>query len=166
MTIQIRVAVPGDEKALSELNSFVQEFHVTHNPLYFKPVDIQEIKTWFRDLLKKPTVKIWIAEEGGTPVGYASVFIHKRPENPFCRTRKWLEIDQIGVLPEYQRGGIGRCLVQHVLQKACNENISNIELTSWCFNNSAHKAFQKLGFSPKVVRFGLEPSDVDEKYST
>lgn len=58
--------------------------------------------------------------------------------------------------PEYRRGGLGRRLVEQALQHARNQGIREIELTSWCFNESAHAAFARLGFTPKWVRFGRE----------
>ena len=162
MNVQIRAAISGDEKTLAALNAFVQEFHVMHNPSYFKPADIREVSAWFRELIGKPTVRIWIAEEGGKPVGYASVFLHDRPENPFCYARQWMEIDQVGVLPEYRRSGIGRRLVQHVVEAAGEEHIHDIELNSWCFNDGAHEAFRRLGFAPRIVRFGRGVSRTKE----
>jgi len=153
MTVRIRKAVVGDENALAELNDFVQEFHVAHNPSYFKRADLSEVALWFLGLLEKPNVRIWIAEQDGTHAGYAAVFLHERPASPFCHKRRWIEIDQIGVRQEYRCSGIGRRLVDQTLRFAREENIEDVELTSWCFNGDAHKAFQKIGFTPRLIRF-------------
>jgi len=154
MTVRIQKAVVGDENALAELNAFVQEFHVAYNPSYFKRTDPAEVALWFRGLLEKPTVRIWIADQDGTYAGYAIVFLHERPANPFCLARRWIEIDQIGVRKEYRCSGIGRSLVEQALRFARDENIEDVELTSWSFNSDAHKAFQKIGFTPRLIRFG------------
>ena len=154
MNATIRRAAPGDERTLAELNAFVQDFHVINNPAYFKPGAREEVTAWFKGLLEKSTVKIWIAEAGGVPVGYASAFLLERAENTFCRSRRWLEIDQIGVRPDWRRRGIGRALVQVVLGAANEEGIREVELSSWVFNTGAQEAFRRLGFTPKVVRFG------------
>jgi GNAT superfamily N-acetyltransferase len=157
-TTKIRPAVPGDENALAELNALVHGFHARHHPSFFKPADLPAIRAWFRDQLQQPTARIWIAEQAGSTVGYASVLRRERPENAFCHSREWLEIDQIGVRPEHQRRGIGRRLVQRVLQAAREEHIHHVELTSWCFNPEAHQAFARLGFSPSIGRFARETS--------
>ena len=68
-------------------------------------------------------MRIWIAEAGALAVGYLSVFWHDREQNPFRRSRRWLEIH-------------------------------HVELSSWVFNSGPHQAFRRLGFTPKVVRFG------------
>jgi len=150
----IRRAVVGDERTLAELNGFVHELHLGQNPTYFRLTEPEEVAAWFRGLLESPTVKIWIAEASALPVGYVSVFWHERAQNPFCRARRWLEIDQVGVHPEWRRQGIGRALVHSVLQAARDEDIADVELSSWVWNCGAHEAFRRLGFIPKVVRFG------------
>ncbi len=152
--MQIREAVPGDEDALAALNAFVQEFHLAHNPSYFKPADLAEVAAWFGELLATPAARIWIAEQEGTPVGYALALLRERPVNAFCRARRWIEIDQIGVRAECQRAGIARRFVNQVLEFARTEDVTEIELTSWSFNTEAHKAFRQLGFAPRLIRFG------------
>jgi ribosomal protein S18 acetylase RimI-like enzyme len=149
----IRRAGPGDERALAELNAFVHALHLAHDPSYFRPVAADEVAAWYRGLMEKPAVRFWLAEDAGAPVGYAAVWQHERAENPFCRARRWWEIDQIGVRPDRQRGGVGRALVEQVLAAARAEGIDQVELVSWCFNADAQAAFRELGFSPKLIRF-------------
>jgi GNAT superfamily N-acetyltransferase len=150
----IRRAVLGDERTLAELNAFVHDVHVISNPAYFKPSVREEVIAWFLGLLEKSTVRIWVAEVDGVPVGYASTFLHERAETAFCHSRRWLEVDQLGVRPDWRRRGIARALVQVVLGMAKDEGIREVELSSWVFNNAAHDAFRRLGFTPRVVRFG------------
>jgi GNAT superfamily N-acetyltransferase len=150
----IRRAVVGDEQTLATLNGFVHDLHLRQNPTYFRPAEPEEVAAWFRGVLESPTVRIWIADALARPVGYVSVFWHERAQNPFCRERRWLEIDQVGVHPERRRQGVGRALVHVVLQAARDEGIADVELSSWVFNSDAHEAFRRLGFTPKVVRFG------------
>ena len=59
---------------------------------------------------------------------------------------------------DHRRKGVGRTLIQVVLQAAEDEGIRDVELSTWVFNISAQEAFRRLGFSPKVVRFGRESS--------
>jgi hypothetical protein len=99
MTTTIRRAVVGDELALAELNAFVHEFHVAHDPSHFKPASREEVAAWFRRLIGDREARIWIAHEDAGSVGYASVFVRERAENVFCRARRWCGIDQIGVRP-------------------------------------------------------------------
>jgi GNAT superfamily N-acetyltransferase len=158
MNVTIRRALLGDESLLAELNSFVHELHVTNDPAYFKPAVKGEVAAWFRELLEKPSVRIWIAEDAHEGVGYVSTLHRERAENPFSRSRRWLEIDHIGVRPDYRRRGVGRALIEVALQAAKSGGIRDVELNSWVFNSGAHEAFRRLGFTPKVVRLGRESS--------
>ncbi len=154
MKVTIRRAKAGDDATLAKLNAFVHKFHVDHNPSHFRRAKRAEVAQWFRGLLEKPTARIWIAEKEGAPVGYAVAVLYERAANPFCLARRLIEIDQIGVRRECRGSGIGRRLVERVLRFARAERVGSVELTSWCFNGEAHKAFEKLGFIPKFVRFG------------
>jgi GNAT superfamily N-acetyltransferase len=156
MNTTIRRAALGDERALTELNAFVHGFHVANNPSHYKPASPDEVAAWFRDLFGNRAARIWIAEEARIPVGYASVSLRERAENPFCLARRWFDIDQIAVRPDRQRHGIGRALVQHVLAEARAEGIREVELTCWCFNPGAQEAFQRLGFAPTLTQFSLQ----------
>lgn len=146
----------GDEKVLAYLNAVVQEIHVANNPWQFKETILEEVTAWFRDSMRKPNVRVWIAEIGGEPLGYTLVMLHERPESPFCHARKWCEIDQISVLPNHQRMGIARALVGQALDFARAEGVQDVELTTWSFNVQAQLAFQRMGFTPRVARFGRQ----------
>jgi len=153
MTVQIRLALPGDEKTLAKLCACIQRLHIAQHPSHFKPFDLSEVTDWFASQFQDPTMKSWIAEHNGDPVGYIAAFLKERPENPFCHTRKWLEIAHIYVVPEHQRNGIARRLIEHALELANDEHIRDVELSTWCFNDTALQAFQKIGFAPQYVQF-------------
>jgi GNAT superfamily N-acetyltransferase len=158
MNAHIRLAVLGDERSLADLNAFVQDLHVENEPSYFRPADLEEVASWFRGLIGDPEGQIWIAEVNGKPVGYVYMVLNNHEEDPFSPARRWIEIDQIVVRPEYQRRGIGRSLVKHVIRAAHTKGICDIELASWSFNTSAHEAFRRLGFKPIYICFGRESS--------
>jgi GNAT superfamily N-acetyltransferase len=155
--VNIRPAVPGDERALAILNGISQRLHVASRPDFFKPAQLDEVTAWFRTLLDRPAVGIWLAEDEGTPVGYVLAFVHERAANPFCPSRRWCEIDQIAVRPDHQRHGVGRALIERALAWARAEGAGDIELSTWAFNEGAQRMFRGLGFVTKVVRFELTP---------
>ena len=71
--IRIRVAAAGDEGILASLSAVVHELHVGQRPDVFKPTDLRGLEDWFLQTLKAASAKIWIAELGNLPVGYALV---------------------------------------------------------------------------------------------
>jgi hypothetical protein len=60
---------------------------------------VEQRLTMLNDIVHDPH----IAEEAGAAVGYVLTMVQERPENPFCRSRRWCEIDQIAVDPGSRR---------------------------------------------------------------
>src|SRR6185295_12238677 len=140
-------AIRGDEPALVELNSFVQKMHADHVSSLFKKPDPNEFLAWFKSVLGQENVQVWLAEEEGKAVGYVSVTLQERAENPFCHQRRYFEIDALVVRADKQRTGVGRQLIEQVLKIAIAEEIPEVELSCWSFNQGAQAAFRRLGFS-------------------
>lgn len=151
----IRSALPEDIPRLAALNAEVQELHVANRPDQFKRVDLTEIVECFAKLFQNSAAKIWVAEVDGAPVGYATVLPRERPDDPLCHAREWWEVDAIGVAAEHRRAGICSALLQKVIAEAKAHKIRDVELSSWAFNKTAHRAFESLGFTPKAVRYEL-----------
>ena len=150
--IRIRLAALDDEAILASLSADVHEQHVSQRPDVFKPVDVPDLQRWFRDKLLSGDAKIWIAQIGDIPVGYALAIKQHRVENVFCYERRWYEIEQVGVRPQYRRRGIGRSLLNHVVEFAKADGVSDIELNTWAFNDRARASFERLGFVSRNVR--------------
>jgi diamine N-acetyltransferase len=150
--IRIRLAALGDEAVLAPLSADVQELHVRERPDVFKSVDVPGLERWFRDKLASGDAKIWIAHIGDTPVGYTAATRQHRVETVFCHERRWYEVEQVGVRPQYRRRGVGRSLLDHVVEFARAEGIPGVELNAWTFNDLARASFERLGFVSKNVR--------------
>ena len=155
MSVNIRRAVIGDEGLLASLNRFVQQVHLANRPDHFRPTQPAELATWYRSLLEQRSTRVWIAERNGLPVGYILAIVHDTSENPFVRARRWCEIDQVAVDPDWRRQGIAHALILNAVSEAKSEGIS-VEATSWSFNEGAHEVFRRLGFVPKTIRFELK----------
>jgi ribosomal protein S18 acetylase RimI-like enzyme len=152
----IRPAVLGDEEELTALNDVVHRIHVQNQPRVFKTADLREVTRWFKSLLKNPRMKLWLAEAGRTSVGYISSSLRDTPATPFCLPRQLLWIEQVSVLPAWQRRGVGRALLERALDHARASGVTEVELASWCFNEPAQQSFRRLGFQPQVVHFALK----------
>jgi ribosomal protein S18 acetylase RimI-like enzyme len=150
--IRIRPAALGDEAVLVPLSTAVHEVHVSRRPDVFKPVDVPGLERWFRDTLASGDARIWIAQIGDIPIGYVLAIKQHRGENVFCYERRWYEIDQVGVHPQYRRRGIGRRLLDHIVEFAQADGVPDIELNTWSFNDLARASFERLGFVSRSVR--------------
>ena len=156
MTVEIRRAGLDDLDALIVLKRDVHALHVAARPDQFKPTESAQIEERLRELLAAPDAKIWVALLAGEIVGYSVSIFMRRPEHFLVPARHYCEIDQIGVIAMHRRRGVGSALLQTAVDDARNSGIQEIELSSWAFNHDAHRAFERFGFIPKVIRFELE----------
>ena len=152
--IRIRRAVAGDEGLLGLLCASVQELHFRERPDVFKEPDVHCLEEWFRSTMATESVEVLIAEVGAVPAGYALVRHQHRDQNVFCHERRWGEVEQIGVSPDYRRHGVARSLLSQIVESAKAAGLVEVELNTWSFNQSAHRAFGRLGFETKNLRFG------------
>jgi GNAT superfamily N-acetyltransferase len=158
MTAVIRSAELGDVDVLTPLLGEVQDLHVAHRPETFRKLAAPEIAEVFQASLENPSAKLWVADVDGVARGYLVAVVRQIPQGPYSLERTWLELDSIGVHRAYRRQGVARALVKVALAHAEGAGIREVELASWAFNQSAHEAFRKLGFVPKVVRFEFNSS--------
>jgi ribosomal protein S18 acetylase RimI-like enzyme len=156
-TVVVRRAGVEDARSLAELNVHVHALHVEARPRVFKPLDIDTAERWFADLLAKPGTHAWVAHDGGVALGYVLAFPREAAESIFCYARRWYELDQIAVAPGARQQGIARRLVAAVRDAARDDGVTDIQLSTWSFNQRAQAAFEHLGFSLKTLRFWLDP---------
>jgi N-acetylglutamate synthase-like GNAT family acetyltransferase len=156
MTIVIRNAEVGDLDVLTQLLAEVQDLHVANRPETFRELAAHEISEVLRASLENPSGKLWLADIDGVARGYLAAAVRQTPQGPYSFERTWMELDSIGVHRAYRRRGVGRALVKAALAHAEGAGIRRVELVSWTFNRSAHDAFRKLGFVPKLVRFEFD----------
>jgi GNAT superfamily N-acetyltransferase len=151
----IRIAHESDAAVLAELNAEVQDLHCAHRPDYFKPPNHAEIRRWFEESLRDPSARTWLAEVDARPVGYVFVRFRESAENAFQFAQKWWVLDQVGVRATHRKRGVCRALAETVRAEARSAGIEELRVESWAFNQSAHEAFQRLGFKPMFLRFEM-----------
>lgn len=156
--IGVRQAGDGDAEILAELNRYVHEVHLDRIPRRFKPAEPAAVAEWFRAMVRKPAVRAWIAESEGAAAGYALTTLHERPETPFTYRLAILQIDQLGVAPGFRRQGVGRVLIERVLEDARQRGIQDVEGNSWFFNTGAHDLLYSTGFHSQIIRFNRPAS--------
>jgi mycothiol synthase len=82
----------------------------------------------------------WLALDGGRAVGV--VLVTEIPE-----TRAW-DLSYLGVIPEARRRGLGRELVQKVLNEARLAGITSVSLSVDTRNRPAWRLYVEMGFQP------------------
>jgi GNAT superfamily N-acetyltransferase len=117
--LSIRVAGPGDAGLLAQLNGIVQGPHYDAHPDRFLPPDPQRVEPLFRAwptsgherawLPGRSETKGWLCEdEQGEAIGYVVAVYRERPESPFTRATRWVELDQVAVREDARGKGAGR----------------------------------------------------------
>ncbi|MAY84287.1 MAG: hypothetical protein CMP59_09155 [Flavobacteriales bacterium] len=135
-----------DFKLLASLNEEVQDWHHKHYPEVFKQFDQTAIEDAFKVLIKKENTFAFVAEENAHAVGYLLAFIEHRTESAFQYERKILNIDQILVLEQLRKSGIGQALMDRAILLAKEKGVDEIQLEPWEENQLALEFFAKNGF--------------------
>ncbi|MGC4089248.1 MAG: GNAT family N-acetyltransferase [Polyangiaceae bacterium] len=157
--VSVRRASNDDIDALARLTVEVQELHFTNRPDQFKAANTGAIGRWFDQVLRSPSGAAWVAERDGEVVGNALVLFRESAESPFAPARKWWSLEHVAVTAAQRRTGVGRSLVEHIAAEARAAGIRELRLESWAFNGDAQAAFERLGFTPKVLRYELQLSE-------
>ncbi len=135
-----------NHKLISELNEDVQNLHAKLHPELFKKFDKEAMEKALETLFLDPNCKCYIVKKGDVDIGYILCFIKEAKENAFQYNIKTLYIDQISILPKYQRTGAGKILMKQAEQLAQENSITKIELDHWSSNTVAASYFRKNGY--------------------
>jgi len=141
----IRPAKKDEVKKLQKLNASVFE---EDNPEYDADLKpgwglSEDGKKHFTDLLNEPQNCCFVAEDNRKMVGYISA----KPKHFDYRKSKYIEIDNLGVIAEYRKQGIGRSLMDECLKWAKNKGYQKIFLVCFSKNKNALEFYKSYGFS-------------------
>jgi GNAT superfamily N-acetyltransferase len=132
----LRPAEPGDVDTVFELIVALAEYE-----------QLQDKVTGTRELLEMalfgpgPHAEAVIAEVKSDPVGFA-LFFHTFSTFR-CRPGIWLE--DLFVVPEHRRGGIGRMLLAHVAAVAVRRGCARMEWSALSWNEPALQFYSAIG---------------------
>jgi ribosomal protein S18 acetylase RimI-like enzyme len=154
----IRRASEADVDILLPLKVSAHALHVAERPDFFRHMKQNEVNAWLREGLAETSTHVWVAEDGGKPIGYVLATQRERPETPFSVARKWCEIAEIIVEVDHRRRGVARALMARAIAHAHALGLDAIELSTWAFNEHAHAAFVRMGFQRMLVRYELAGS--------
>lgn len=154
--MKIRQATIDDAKSLAKLNVHVHGIHADALPDVFKPPVVDdEMVSLYVEWMSQDNATIFIAEDGGQPIGLIYALIHHRPDNPFTYARHYMLVDQMSVNPEYYGTGVADMLMQAVKDLAEQHQVQRIILDVWDFNGRAKRFYEKQGFTTSRRRMEL-----------
>lgn len=135
-SLVIRRALPADGDALLYLIDKLAEYE------RLTPPDQAARARLLRDMFSAPPrLEAYIALQGGTPVGYALLF---ETYSSFLALPT-LYLEDIFILPEHRRGGIGMKFFRILVTEAHRRGCGRMEWTVLDWNQLAINFYQKIG---------------------
>lgn len=148
----IRKAKLNDFQGVHKLIMQVHKLHVCKRNDIYKDVDPMNFEEFKTELSNNNNIYL-IAEFENKIVGICFSQMKEILNNKIMKNRKILHIEDICVDEGYQKKGIGKKLYNQIVQLAKENNIDNIELMVWGFNENAIKFYKNLGMNIKNLKF-------------
>lgn len=149
--MDIRVADENDIKMLQDLNDEVIIDNSKYDPdLKRDSAQSETGRNYFSNTVENPDYICLIAEENNKAVGY----IAASPKKFEYRMSKYIEIENMGVSPDYRAKGIGSQLIDECLKIAKERGFQKVYVNSYFDNDKAIKFYERNGF--KKIDISLE----------
>lgn len=141
----IRNVLPNEWQALQVLNNEVFVDNSAYDPdLVTDWAHSEAGEQYFKELVEDKDCLCLVAEnEEGKLVGY----IAAAPKPISYRKSKYLEIDNMGVIPAYRSQGVGTELIQACKAWAIERGYQKLIINSYAANAKAIRFYKKSGFS-------------------
>lgn len=151
--IQIRTAAPGDVVLLASLNHVVHDLHARQRPdLFVESPEAAAVEAFFRAQLADHSVTVLLAEgTEGEALGYALARVKDRPGTALTRSDVIVSLDQIAVVADAARRGVGAALLDAVREVGRAAGCRRLVTDVWHFNVGAREFYQAAGFRPTTV---------------
>jgi ribosomal protein S18 acetylase RimI-like enzyme len=150
---EIREAVIED---LPILKTFEQEIIQFERPfasnIKKNPVTYYDLKELI--LQKDSQVLVAIIDNEIVGSGYAQI----QNSKPYFKPKQYVYLGFMFVSPQYRGKGINGEITTKLIEWAKSRNLSEIQLDVYATNESATKAYKKIGFKPDLLkmRFNTE----------
>lgn len=140
------IELTKNSRTLAKLNEAVQTWHHKNYPEDFKPFHLKTIEAAFQEIVSNKNYFAFIAKHQNKSIGYLLAFIKSRPDSPFQYKKDILYIDQISVIPEFQKKGVAQLLMDKSFELASENKIKEVQLDFWHKNLQAEPFFLKKNF--------------------
>lgn len=141
----IRFGNKNDIESVNLLRKQVNDLHVKCEPYIFKGFT-NEMKEYVNNFIQDKNKMLLIYEADNKIVSYAMLEILEKAETSYRYAIKFLEICEIGVDINCRSKGIGQQMMEKIKKIAKENNLNQIQLDCWSFNEKALKFYEKQGF--------------------
>ncbi|NCN03890.1 MAG: GNAT family N-acetyltransferase [Candidatus Pacebacteria bacterium] len=154
--MKIRKVRPDEWENLQALNNEVFVDNAKYDPdLVLDWAYSDEGRKYFQELVNDPDSICFVAEDNNKLVGYLAA----SPKLISYRKSRYLEVDNIGVIPTYRSHGVGKMLMDICKEWARENNYQKLYVNSYFQNEQAIRFYKKNGFNPIDISLELALSD-------
>ena len=154
--IVVKLAEVKDKQGILDIISMVHKKHCGNEPSIFKPCDRKDLDLEYLNEEDYGTPCFtFVAKLDNKIVGIVCISLQIIPETLIMYEKHKCHIDCIGVLEEYQGKGIGKALINKVIEFAKQEKFDYIDLGVWSFNKQAQEFYKHCGFEEKFSKMGI-----------
>lgn len=143
-----------DSLLIAQLTKEVQTIHHEIAPNKFKAFDLKTMSNQFEQFFNEEVYFAIVAKLNDIPVGYVFFTVETVEESALFNRHQHVYLNQIAVLKQHQKEGIGEALMQQVIKYGKERNLDAVILSQWVQNINANSFFTKIGF--KAFRQNME----------
>jgi len=155
--MNVRRATTSDLDSLVTLGLLVHALHLDARDDEFRELSSNEVMASFETALNDEKQAVMLACENDKALGYLLLRIIERPENPFQKARTIFYIDQLSVLEQNRKQGVGRMLMEAAKDFADERGCNRLLLDVWAFNKKALRFFISQGFESVKLMMEYQP---------
>lgn len=149
--IQIRAAVLDDLETLLAFEQGIMNTERAFDPtIKDTPTNYYDLA----DLITSPDAEVAVAEDDGEIIasGYALI----KEAKAFLKHSCYVHLGFMYVVPAYRGKGLNKLVLDHLMEWAKSNSITEMRLEVYQENVSALKAYEKFGFSPLLLEMRME----------
>ena len=150
--MKLRKLTLSDYDEMLALYQALDELHVEARPDYFIHRDeVYPIEHYAAAVTDPECLLMGVFDERETMVGFVRATLWK--QSGMVKTIKTVCLDDIFVLPEHRRSGVGAKLFRAVEEWAKEQGAVRLDLHTWEFNQSAVSMYRAMGMTPQRYVF-------------
>ena len=144
----LRKATHADIEQAAEIFRQLHDFHVKAKPESFRTVPAEFFRNRLEWYVTEENAEVIVSDEDGINAFAAVKILDVTAEEKI--PRRLCYIDCFAVDEKHRRQGVGRKLMEYIVEFARENNCTSVQLGVSSFNEQAQKFYQAIGFAPRT----------------
>lgn len=150
--MDIKLVFPNEEDYI-KVDNLLLELHNQHGrnyPNYYKTLDSFNSKEEYSNLISQKNTIIIVAKEADNVLGLIWAEAREKVANKYMKARKELWLEGIVVGDGYRNQGIGKVLLERLMEIYGDKVFDSLELMCWSKNDEALSLYKNY-FEERAV---------------